>query len=140
MQSVKYVRDEDRPGAAVGPNAHRSIDASPFVGTWVTTNSSTRGMVKLEITAVEDGLSVHAYGACHPEPCDWGTAKASLFADGIDSATGLAFSASYDFGFMETDLQAKIKKGVLVVAGFNRFKDDSGRSNYFSREFFYRLD
>jgi hypothetical protein len=140
MQSVKYVRDEDRPGSAVGQKAHRNIDTSPFVGNWITTNVATRGIVKLEITAVEDGLSVHAFGACHPEPCDWGSAKASVFADGIDSTAGLAFCASYDFGFMESDLQAKIKKGVLVVAGFNRFKDDSGRSNYFSREFFYRLD
>jgi hypothetical protein len=38
---------------------------------------------------------------------------------------------------METHLQAKTEKGVLVVASFNRFKDQSGRSSYFSREFFY---
>jgi hypothetical protein len=28
---------------------------------------------------------------------------------------------------------------VLVVASFNRFKDGSGRSSYFTREFYYRV-
>jgi hypothetical protein len=61
-----------------------------------------------------------------------------VFTDGATSSTSLAFRAFYDLGFKETILQAKVKKGVLVVANFNRFKDGSGRANYFSREFFYR--
>jgi len=139
MQSVKYVRDDDRPGKTAAGSARR-IDASPFVGNWVTTNRATRGIVRIEVRESGAGLVVQAFGACSPGPCDWGQADASVFADGVDSTTGLSFSATYDFGFMESDLQAKIKKGVLVVAGFNRFKDGSGRSNYFSREFFYRED
>ncbi len=27
----------------------------------------------------------------------------------------------------------------IIIAGFNRFKDDSGRPDYFSREFYYRI-
>ena len=139
MQSVKYVRDDDRPGMTAAGSA-RKTDTSPFVGNWVTTNRATRGIVRIEVRESSAGLVVHTFGSCSPGPCDWGQAEASVFADGVNSTTGLAFSATYDFGFMESDLQAKIKKGVLVVAGFNRFKDGSGRSNYFSREFFYRED
>ncbi|HEU4388484.1 MAG TPA: hypothetical protein VFV34_11850 [Blastocatellia bacterium] len=116
------------------------IDPSIYAGTWLTTNSETRGIVKMIVEPRGGHLMVRTFGACSPEPCDWGETVGVVFADGALSAKALAFSASYDFGFMETHLQAKIKKGVLVVAGFNSFKDDSGRSNYFSREFFYRPD
>ncbi len=57
----------------------------------------------------------------------------------FDGRQAAAFSAVYDFGFEEVRLQANVKLGVLVVASFNRFRDESGRSNYFGREFFYRV-
>ena len=46
--------------------------------------------------------------------------------------------AVYDLGYADVHLQANIKGGVLVVATFNSIKDDSGRSSYFMREFYYR--
>lgn len=75
-----------------------------------------------------------------PEPDDWGETAASLFAAETSSAEAMAFSAFYDFGFMETQLQAHVRQGVLIIAKFDRFKDNSGRSNYFSKEFFYRVE
>ena len=50
----------------------------------------------------------------------------------------MAFSAVYDFGFMETLLAAYMKGGILVLDTFNAFKDSSGRASYFTREFFHR--
>jgi hypothetical protein len=44
----------------------------------------------------------------------------------------------YDFGFLVTILAAYAKQGILVLDTFNTFTDSSGRSNYFSREFFHR--
>ncbi|HET9867314.1 MAG TPA: hypothetical protein VFQ06_08490, partial [Nitrospira sp.] len=35
-------------------------------------------------------------------------------------------------------LQANTKAGVLVVVGLVEFRDGSGRSNFFDREFYYR--
>ena len=37
-----------------------------------------------------------------------------------------------------TILAAYAKQGILVLDTFNTFTDASGRSNYFSREFFHR--
>ena len=136
MQVIDSMRAEEE----VVPTNERGIDPSIFAGTWLTTNSATRGIVKMIVEVRGEGLFARTFGACSPEPCDWGWTVASVFTEGPGSSKALAFSAIYDFGFMQTHLQAKVKKGVLVVAGFNRFKDDSGRSNYFSREFFYRLD
>jgi hypothetical protein len=134
---MQSIRDEDLPVAAsvlpVGP-----VENSPFVGAWLSTNSETRGIAKLTISDGDRGLVIRAFGAYGSSLCDWGEAVGAVFADGPASTKGLAFAASYDFGFKETTLQAKVKKGVLVVANFNRFKDGSNRSNYFSREFFYR--
>ncbi len=49
----------------------------------------------------------------------------------------MAFTALFDFGFMESLLAVYLKGGILVLDSFNTFRDDSGRSNYFSPEFFH---
>ena len=32
-----------------------------------------------------------------------------------------------------------VDTGLIIIAAYNEFSDDSGRSNYFSREFYYRV-
>lgn len=135
--SISSMRAEDESDID-GPVPPGSVDPTPFLGDWLSTNSATRGIARLKVAGDDDGLIIHGFGACPPSLVDWSTARGKVFADGVTSKRGLAFNALYDFGFKETYLQAKVKKGVLVVANLNKFKDDSGRSNYFSREFFYR--
>ena len=48
------------------------------------------------------------------------------------------FLARYDFGFADLTLAANEAKGLLIIAAFSTFRNGSGRSNYFTREFFYR--
>jgi len=128
---------EDQADAAA-PGARDTIETAPFIGCWLSTNKNTQGIAKLVVIGDGDDLRVQAFGASLPSPCEWGEVKGTVFSDGAASTTGLAFRAVYDFGFKETILQAKVKKGVLVVANFNRFTDGSRRASYFSREFFYR--
>lgn len=135
--SIGSMRIEDTPNDD-GPIPAGSVDVTPFLGDWLSTNSDTRGIARLTIAGDDDGLNIHGFGACPPSFSDWSETRGRVFADGVTSKKGLAFSALYDFGFKETYLQAKVKKGVLVVANLNRFTDGSNRSNYFSREFFYR--
>ena len=123
---------------APAPAGRPAVDTAPFVGCWLSTNKNTQGIAKLVVIGDGDDLRVQAFGANTPAPCEWGEVTGTVFSDGAASTTGLAFRAFYDFGFKETVLQAKVKKGVLVVANFNRFKDGSRRASYFSREFFYR--
>jgi hypothetical protein len=47
-------------------------------------------------------------------------------------------AAGFDFGFMRSEVYIRVNKGVLVIVLFNTFQDDSGRTNYLNREFFYR--
>ena len=111
-----------------------ALDPSALLGSWQNTNIASRGIPRIDVTEGEP-LSIHVFGAGDH---DWGTVSASVFTDSIDSKEAMAFSAVYDLGYADVYLQANIKGGVLVVATFNRIKDDSGRSSYFMREFYYR--
>jgi hypothetical protein len=136
MGILDISRLEEQPGSEMQGRDDTTI--AQFIGDWTTTNPNSRGIAKVVITSHEQGLLVHAFGAGRPELHDWGTVQAKVLADSPASSRIRAFHAVYDFGFLESYLQAKTEKGVLVVAAFNRFKDHSGRSSYFSREFFAR--
>lgn len=129
------ARFSPRTGA---PESTGSIDPTPFSGVWLNTNPATGGIAKVIMSAAGGGLSLRVQGAGDLPACDWGEVTADTFFDSIGAYGGVTFLAFYDFGFMETYLHAWIKLGVLVIAKFDRFKDESGRANRFSREFFYR--
>jgi hypothetical protein len=112
-------------------------DASIFLGWWVSTNRQTQGIAEVVIRDENGRLFVRAFGS-GDSLCDWGETSLDVFVDGPDSTRAYAFHAQLDLGFKETALQAKVEKGVLVIANFNRFKDGSGRPSYYSREFFFR--
>lgn len=117
------------------------LDVAGLVGRWTKTNEGPQWIRSLDISSDANGLAVHVEGDAPPAPRDWGTVTAdSLFANGILSSTGSAFIAKFDFDDLETELQANANLGLLVVACFHRFKDGSGRSDLFTREFFWRED
>jgi hypothetical protein len=116
-------------------DAAAALDLSVLLGDWRNTNAEG-GLARIVCEPAGDGrLTIHCYAGVR----DWGNADAPVFALTFDARHAAAFSAVYDFGFEEVRLQANVKLGVLVVASFNRFRDDSGRSDYFGREFFYRV-
>ena len=139
MDALKTLEAVDEAGADVHEaRPSRRVDGTVFLGSWTSTNRDTQGISRLVIREEEGRLFVRAFGACAPSVCDWGEAAADVFADDPESTRAYGFSARFDLGFKETSMQAKIEKGVLVVATFNRFKDRSGRASYFAREFFFR--
>jgi hypothetical protein len=115
-----------------------SIRPEPLLGTWQNTNTATQGISSAVLARKGGQIVVRIIASGDPAPCDWGETVADLFAANASCTEAMAFSAFYDFGFMETHLQAHVRQGVLIIAKFDRFEDGSGRSNYFSKEFFYR--
>ena len=134
MGALRYMR-LDEQAEAQGP-----VVAEPLLGTWFNTNTATRGIAKTVLAARENGIVLRTFAAGSPQMVDWGETAAAVFAADALGTEAMAFSAVYDFGFMETQLQGHVRQGVLIIAKFDRFKDDSGRSNYFSKEFFYRTE
>jgi hypothetical protein len=117
----------------------RTLDVSALVGTWLNTNGATRGIARFELAEAPGGIDVHVFGAGASETHRWPPTRASVFGDALDATAALAFSAICDLGYADVHLQVNIKGGVLVVVSLNRFKDGSGRSSYFTREFYYRV-
>lgn len=111
------------------------LSTADLEGSWRNTNAATRGIPRIDVTKGEP-LTVHVWGAGNH---DWGGVTAPVFTDSIASREAMAFSALFDLGYADVHMQANIKGGVLVVATFNRIKDDSGRSSYFTREFYWRI-
>ena len=136
---MKVLREHDR----VVVERTEPLDLEPYIGVWEKTNEKPGQWIRrVEIMPEGSGnIAVHLYGGDDPSPSDWGTSTAdALFASSITSSTGMGFIARYDFGFLQSEMQGNVNLGLLVLAGFNRFRDGSGRSDIFTREFFHRVE
>jgi hypothetical protein len=120
--------EAEAKAAVVGPAA--------LVGTWNACDGATRSLVRIVIAASGSGISVHAFGACTPTPCDWGSVPGLTYAADVSSSTAVAFSAHYKFSFKETIVTGVLDSGSLIVETFNHFTDGSGRSDYYSKGYF----
>lgn len=112
------------------------IDLTPFAGRWNKTNEGPQWLDHVEARVDGDALYVHLYG-----DEDWGEVRAeSVYALNQETDRGGAFLARYDLPQAKVDVEANVNLGLLVVATWVRWKDGAGRSNAFTREFFYRSE
>ena len=113
---------------------HVGIVASPLplVGTWMNADHATRNLVRVMIAANGNEITVHAFGACTPTPCDWGQVNGLVYADNVAVAPAVAFTASYTFAFKVTAIVGYLQNGALFVETFDHFTDNSGRADYYS--------
>ena len=104
-----------------------------LLGTWTNCDHHTRGLVRLVIGHAGTAISIHAFGACTPTPCDWGQIPAEVYSTGVTSTAGIGFTAHYKFAFKETIIVGFEELGVLTVETFDHFTDKSGRADYYSK-------
>jgi len=116
--------------------AAQAMDISRFPGNWVNSNPDTGGITRLKVSEADGRLSLQVFAIGPEALVDWGTAELNVFASTPSSRVGAGFTCTFDFGFAETRLQGMLMKGLLVLAQFHHFKDDSGRAGYFVREYF----
>jgi hypothetical protein len=139
MESVQYVKAEDRVEIPSVTQHERGLRLDGLPGVWLNTDSGTRGIVKVMTAVSGPELTVRAFGAGDPDLIDWGEVEADyIYALSLSSRVAAGFTARYRFDFAEIHLQANWNQGLLVLASFTSFKDGSDRSNYFSRDFFHR--
>ena len=137
MDTVRFVRADERLES--GQPGPFDIDPSPLLGCWVNTNTATPGIAKVIVTGGHGSVSVRVFSASGPTPRDWGDANVEVvYSAGVHSQAAMAFVTTYEFDVVDVRLEANLSLGLLVIATFNTFRDQSGRSNYFGREFFYR--
>jgi hypothetical protein len=113
---------------------------STFVGLWRNTASEGSSIDSVSFAATDAGPTMQAVGRDGIGPRDWGTADVEVYVEVGVASDPAKIKVFYDLGSMDVLLHGWIKQGVLVLALFRQFKDGSGRSDYFDREFFYRTN
>ena len=137
MSTAEATRARERPERA--PAERPEIDLGPLVGTWVVFESGTTGITRVEIGADGGEATARVYGSADDGEAEWGGQPAAVFADDVAGADAWAFRAAYDHGWQRVQLFGYLNRGVLAVDAGTTFTDGSARSNYFTRELFYRL-
>lgn len=118
------------------PVGRAELNGSTFAGEWINSNSETTSIARLKISEVGGNLLIRVFGIGPEGLIDWGESELEIFSSSPSSSTPSGFTCHYDFGFVESGIKGMIMKGLLVLAQFHRFKDDSNRADYFVREYF----
>lgn len=120
-----------------------SAQLDQFPGYWTNIDPNTSGVTTLEIGASGTGVTVQAWGKCHPTDCDWGVAYPSYaYGPSVSSdliTDALAVSAVWTTGFSETLMIIRPAGGDRLQADvYTRFTDGSGRTAYTQSDVFER--
>jgi len=120
--------------------ATRTLNAHKLTGRWVNTDPGTRGLAQILIEQDGSTFRVGAVGVGANGLITWPMTRAKGMANLEEEAgqRALALAVIFEFGFMTAEAYLRVNKGVLVIVLFCTFLDDSERSSYVNREFFYR--
>ena len=111
-----------------------------LLGHWLNTNRETRGIAECVVAQDNEGMTVSITGVGDNEPVRWPNARAIVLAN-LEEEAGqrtIALLADFDLGYMTVATHIRVNKGVLVIVLYATFRDNSVRSDYLNREFFYR--
>ena len=125
---------------ALSDPATRTLQADKLIGRWLNTNPETQGVAEIIIERAGESFLVGVLGVGEDGLIAWPRTEATALANLEEEAgqRALALAVDFDFGFMRAETYLRVNKGVLVIVAYYIFLDDSRRSNYVNREFFYR--
>jgi hypothetical protein len=104
-----------------------------FTGEWINKNPAA-GITRISIDQRLDEAIVHAWGACHPTDCDWGTAQTK--ASGANYGS---LRVKWDHGFSTTNAILTFgEENRLEIRIKDHFTDNSGRPDYESVDYLVR--
>jgi hypothetical protein len=120
--------------SALDPGRWR-IASAEGIGTWNACDPATRNLVRIVVAPSGSEITVHAFGACSPTPCDWGAVPGLVYASNVSSTSAIAFTAQYKFSFSQVIVTGVLDNGSLIVEAFTHFTDKSGRSDYYAKQY-----
>ena len=125
---------------ALSDHATRTLHADKLIGRWLNTNPETQGVAEIIIERAGESFLVGVLGVGEDGLIAWPRTEATALANLEEEAgqRALALAVDFDFGFMRAETYLRVNKGVLVIVAYYIFLDDSRRSYYVNREFFYR--
>lgn len=104
-----------------------------FNGLWINEDDQTRSITKCKISYVNNSFVVQMWGDCLPQDCDWGENVANNVQKGTDK-----FQLLWDQEFAESLVTYEIVDGKLKITDKRHYKDNSGRSDRTSVEYFQK--
>jgi hypothetical protein len=139
MERVEFKQSSHLEPTLTDP-ATRTLNVEGLLGTWKNTNAKTSGLSEIVIAREGSRFFVSPIGVGTDGSIHWPKAEGVVLANLEEEAgqKAVAIAANFDFGFMNADTHLRVNKGVLVIVLIITFRDDSGRSDYINREFFYR--
>ncbi|MDX6582619.1 MAG: hypothetical protein QOI10_1803 [Solirubrobacterales bacterium] len=137
MTAAPLTRARERLDST--PAEPPEIDPAPVLGAWVVFEPGTTGITRVEVEGEPGSLQARVFGSALDGQPDWGLTAVEVFADDVAGGEAWAFRASYDHGWQRVELFGYLNRGVLAVDAGTVFAEGSGRSDYFTRELFYRL-
>lgn len=140
MTSTIQFKQIAHLNAALYDPATKKLSADKLIGRWMNTDPATQGFAEIRIKQDDHGFKVSALAVGAHGHIEWPATSARALANLEEEAgqRALAFAVTFDFGFMTVDAYLRVNKGVLIIVHFTTFNDNSGRSSYVNREFFYR--
>jgi hypothetical protein len=138
--TTNAIKRDDTPSGdeprEAGPAT--GVDLTHLLGAWVNTYRETRSLSRFILAQSASGYSIETVVATENGAQTLGQTEVRPFAPNINSRKADGFTARYDFEFLEMSLAAYCAKGLIVVSQYTRFRDGSGRPDYFNREFFFK--
>jgi hypothetical protein len=118
-----------------------SAGIADLLGDWRNADPATRDIVRILISESAGTIELHVWGACHPSPCDLGSAKASAYAANVGAALPqdtvyLKADFPTSFAVIQVIVGPAPTGGPLQALKLTRFTDSSGRSDYATAGFF----
>ncbi len=111
-----------------------------FIGTWVNTDSNTRGITKLIIQPAGNKLTIQTFGKCHPTDCAWGKVALPSYGTTVSDPNHKAATANYNQGFSQTLLTLQLAgTTTMSLNSYTLFTDNSNRQPYFSLNRFKKI-
>lgn len=140
MERVEFKQSSHLEPSLTDP-ATRTLNVEGLLGRWKNTNPETLGLSEIIIAQEGSRFFVSPIGVGTNGPIHWPKAEGLVLANLEEEAgqKAVAIAANFEFGFMNADTHLRVNKGVLVIVLIITFRDDSGRSDYINREFFYKV-
>jgi len=142
MEQILAFKQSGHLNPALADSGQTQLTGQKLIGRWLNTNRETKGIAECVIAQEGDHYNVRVLGVGEERPFEWPKPTTTPLAN-LEEEAGQrtpALAAYFDFGYMRAETHIRINKGVLVIVLFVIFNDDSGRSNYLTREFFSRGD